>query len=113
MSEPTITSGTGRRQVVAVLRLVVSASGELQFGEAIDVETEKGRRFTHWSGLAATVRSVVADAVDRSSRNEPQSPSSRSGGADVMRCSGDRKAWAPGRPERGRGRRQTDERWGG
>jgi hypothetical protein len=107
VSEPTTTPGTGRRQVVAVLRLVVSASGELQFGEAIDVETEKGRRFTRWSGLTATVRSVVADAVDRTNGSEPRSPSRRSGGGDVMLRSGDMKARAH-RPSRARLRASRD-----
>jgi hypothetical protein len=54
---------TGRREVVAVLRLVVSRRGSVLYGEVIDVETESHRTFRDWRGMRAAIREFVIDAV--------------------------------------------------
>lgn len=51
-------------QVVAVLRIVVTRRGRLLYGEAIDAETEVGRRFKGWAGLDAAVKGVIANVID-------------------------------------------------
>lgn len=51
--------------MVAVLRLIVSATGGLVFGEAIDPETERGHRFSGWHGLDVALREVIADSIRR------------------------------------------------
>lgn len=51
-------------QVVAVLRLLVTRRGRLLYGEAIEAETEVGRRFKGWAGLDAAVKGVIAGVVD-------------------------------------------------
>jgi hypothetical protein len=56
---------TDRREVVAVLRLIVSATGGLVFGEAIDPETERGHRFNGWHGLELALHDVIEEAGRR------------------------------------------------
>jgi hypothetical protein len=51
--------------VVAVLRLIVSATGGLVFGEAIDPETERRHRFSGWHGLKLALHDVIAEASRR------------------------------------------------
>jgi hypothetical protein len=56
---------TDRRPLVAVLRLVVTGRGRVLYGEAIDAETEVGRRFNGWRGMTAAIRALVAEALER------------------------------------------------
>jgi hypothetical protein len=54
---------TSQREIVAVLRLVVSGGGAVLYGEAIDAETELPRRFRDWIGMRAAIRELVTDAL--------------------------------------------------
>jgi hypothetical protein len=56
-------SGTGRREIVAVLRLVVSGQGSIEYGEAIEAETESRRTFRDWPGMGAAIHELVTDAL--------------------------------------------------
>jgi hypothetical protein len=51
------------RLIVAILRLRVSYDGVLLYGEAIDADTERARRFMTWSGLADQVRALISDSI--------------------------------------------------
>jgi len=53
------------RLIVAILRLQVSGGGALQYGEAIDAETEQARRFMTWDVLVDQLRALAAEASGR------------------------------------------------
>lgn len=53
-----------RRQLVVILRLVAAATGQLLYGEVIDVETGPTGRFVGWRGMTAAVRSWLASELD-------------------------------------------------
>jgi hypothetical protein len=67
-------STTGWKEVVAVLRLVVSAQGALQYGEAIDVETEARQTFRGWSGMGKAINELVTDALAANRSEAPGPP---------------------------------------
>jgi hypothetical protein len=48
-----------QRSVTLILRLVLDASGRLQYGEAEDTEAQG--RFVGWDGWMCTVRAWLAD----------------------------------------------------
>jgi hypothetical protein len=49
-----------QRAVTLILRLVLDASGRLQYGEAVDTEAQSQGRFVGWDGLRRTVRAWLA-----------------------------------------------------
>jgi hypothetical protein len=49
-----------QRSVTLILRLVLDASGRLQYGEAVDTEARSQGRFVGWRGLTRTVRAWPA-----------------------------------------------------
>jgi hypothetical protein len=59
------------REVLAVLRIRVSQTGELRYGDAVDGETERRRRFRSWGGLLTDVQSLVRESLERSALGRP------------------------------------------
>ena len=51
------------RQVVAVLRVRVSPTGRLRYGEAIEAESERPWRFSTWSGLVGQLHALITEAI--------------------------------------------------
>jgi hypothetical protein len=49
-----------QRSVTLIVRLVLDASGRLQYGEAVDTEVRSQGRFVEWDGLTRTVRAWLA-----------------------------------------------------
>jgi hypothetical protein len=50
-----------QRSVTLILRLVLDANGQLQYGEAVDTEARSQGRFVGWDGLTRTVRAWLTD----------------------------------------------------
>jgi len=65
---------TDRREVVAVLRLIASATTGLVYGEAIDPDTEQRHRFSGWAGLEAAVEAVIEAALARPVADTAEGP---------------------------------------
>jgi len=63
-----------QREIVAILRIVVSGRGSVLYGEAIDAETEFHRRFRDWSGMRAAIRELVTDALAVGQDDPGQTP---------------------------------------
>jgi hypothetical protein len=63
------------RQVTAVVRVRISQAGRLVYGEAIEAESERFRRFTDWSELATQLRSLIEEAVIGRANDGRGSPS--------------------------------------
>jgi hypothetical protein len=53
-----------KRQLVVILRLVIASSGQLLYGEVVDVDAGPKGRFVGWPGLTAAVRARLTRELD-------------------------------------------------
>ena len=73
----------GGRQIVAVVRLTISTEGGLQYGEAIDAETERSRGFSSWAGLVQCLGDLITERRRDAQSIAQQGIAARHGSADV------------------------------
>lgn len=72
MPQPGRDALADQRQLVVVLRLVAGTTGDLLYGEVIDVESGPIRRFIGWRGMTSALRSWLAHELDApSAGSEP------------------------------------------
>jgi hypothetical protein len=64
------------RQLAVVLRLVVTTSGNVLYGEVVDTVTGEARRFVGLPGLSGAVRSWLKGALRRPFQEDEASPAS-------------------------------------
>ena len=64
MPEPGPEALSDKRQLVVILRLVIAPSGQLLYGEVVDVEAGPRGRFVGWAGLTPAVRAWLSRELD-------------------------------------------------